>query len=467
MPLLWVTFVLGLALALTASVVSSRRKLVAAARTDALTRLPNRRALEEQLPVMLDAARKAQESVAVLFVDLDRFKNINDTMGHRAGDSLLRAVCNRFVERLSTPATVYRTGGDEFVVVVDRVRHKRTIAASAMDVLAVFNEPFAVDGRELFVSASVGASVFPKNADGADALMSYADSAMYRAKEHGGNNAKFYDSTMHARALERLALEQDLHHTVGRGEMDLVFQPVVELGGGRIVGAEALLRWNHPALGTLAPQGFISIAEETGAIVGISRWVLREACLRAANMRAYVDPDFRIAVNLSPRDFYEPDFAQRLAGILRQAHLPPSALDVEVTENIILNDAAVATLHQVHDLGVRIVMDDFGVAYSSLNYIKRLPVNALKIDKTFVDNVTSDPYDQGIVKAITTLGKTLGMRIIAEGVETDAQRHFLRSLECDYAQGYYFARPGRWEEIEQAVRLQAGPAARRVVPMRA
>lgn len=362
---------------------------------------------------------------------------------------------------------MYRTGGDEFVVVVDRVRHKRTIAASAMDVLAVFNEPFAVDGRELFVSASVGASVFPKNADGAEALMSYADSAMYRAKEHGGNNAKFYDSTMHARALERLALEQDLHHTVGRGEMDLVFQPVVELGGGRIVGAEALLRWNHPALGTLAPQGFISIAEETGAIVGISRWVLREACLRAANMRAYVDPDFRIAVNLSPRDFYEPDFAQRLAGILRQAHLPPSALDVEVTENIILNDAAVATLHQVHDLGVRIVMDDFGVAYSSLNYIKRLPVNALKIDKTFVDNVTSDPYDQGIVKAITTLGKTLGMRIIAEGVETDAQRHFLRSLECDYAQGYYFARPGRWEEIEQAVRLQAGPAARRVVPMRA
>jgi diguanylate cyclase (GGDEF)-like protein/PAS domain S-box-containing protein len=417
------------------------------ARRDTMTGLPNRLALEERLPPMLQRALDRNESVAVLFLDLDRFKNINDTLGHRVGDELLRAVTQRIRERIGDRAAVFRPGGDEFIVVIEGIKHKRTVAALSMEVMQAFAEPYDVDGRELFVTASLGASIYPQNAQTADELVAFADSAMYRAKESGRNNAKFYDGTMHAHVLERMGLEQDLRQALARGEMRLAFQPIVELKTRRIAAAEALMRWQHPLLGDLSPQTFVPIAEETGAIVELSRWALRESCANAAEVRRAGASDFRVHVNLSPRDFYEQDLPATVADVLAETGLPVDALDLEVTESIVLNDLALETLQRIADMGVSIVVDDFGKGYSSLSYIKRLPVTSMKIDKSFIEDVAIDAHDQGIVKAIATLGNTLGLRVIAEGIESEAQYEFMRSLNCDYAQGFFFHRPLPWASL--------------------
>jgi diguanylate cyclase (GGDEF)-like protein/PAS domain S-box-containing protein len=434
------------------------------ARQDVMTGLPNRLALEERLPTQLERALHEHESVAVLFVDLDRFKNINDTLGHHAGDDLLRAVAQRMTARIENRATIYRPGGDEFVIVVDGIKHKRTIAAISMDVLQAFAEPFQINNRELFVTASLGASIFPQNAQTADELIAFADSAMYRAKESGRNTAKFYDGTMHAHVLERMGLEQDLRQALARGELRLLFQPVVDMATRRITGAEALIRWQHPLLGELSPATFIPIAEETGVIVDISRWVLREACSKAAHIRRNGAPGFQINVNLSPRDFYEQDLAATLAAVLAETGLPAEALSLEVTENVVLNDLALDTLNRIAKMQVNIVVDDFGTGYSSLSYIKRLPVKAIKIDKTFIDDVALDPYDQGIVKAIATLGNTLGLRVIAEGIESESQYQFLCSLKCEYAQGFFFYRPLPWSTLITMLH-RSGDMEKRVIPL--
>jgi diguanylate cyclase (GGDEF)-like protein/PAS domain S-box-containing protein len=446
---------------------SHAERVAQLARQDVMTGLPNRLALEERLPTLLERAVQAHESIAVLFVDLDRFKNINDTLGHRVGDELLRAVSHRMQERIDNRATIYRPGGDEFVIVVDGIKYKRTVSAISNDVLQAFSEPFELEGRELFVTASLGASMFPQNAQNADELVAFADSAMYRAKEAGRNTAKFYDGTMHAHVLERMGLEQDLRQALTRGELYLVFQPIVDMASRRITGAEALIRWRHPLLGDLGPQTFIPIAEETGVIVAISRWALREACANAARIRRDGASDFRISVNLSPRDFYEQDLPATLAAILGETGLPEDALDLEVTESVVLNDLALETLNRIAQMRVNVVVDDFGIGYSSLNYVKRLPVRAIKIDKSFIDDVAMDPYDQGIVKAITTLGNTLGLRIIAEGIESESQYEFLRSLKIEHAQGYFFYRPQTWSHL-LAIMQKAGeivPSTGRVIPL--
>lgn len=435
-------------------------------RQDPMTHLPNRVALEERLPELLEKAAANNESVAVLFVDIDRFKTINDTLGHRTGDELLRGVASRLSEQLANRASVFRSGGDEFVVVMDGIRHKRSVASIAMDVLTAFREPFSIGGRDLFVTASVGTSIFPQNAQTADELVTFADSAMYRAKESGRNNAKFYDGTMHAHVLERMGLEQDLRQALARGELALVYQPVVDLRTRRVVAAEALLRWEHPVLGELLPAAFIPIAEESGIIVEITRWVLRTACTRAAELRG-IFPDFRIAVNFSARDFYEVDCATIVGSILADTGIPAAALDIEVTENVMLSDLAPGALRRIGAMGVRIVVDDFGTGYSSLGYIKRLPVDAIKIDKSFIADVTEDQYDRGIVKAITTLAQTLGLRVIAEGIETEAQREFVAGLRCDQAQGFLFYRPGSWEELARLFERdsEARPTGARVIQL--
>jgi diguanylate cyclase (GGDEF)-like protein/PAS domain S-box-containing protein len=446
---------------------SNAERFAQLARQDVMTGLPNRLALEERLPAHLEHALENRESVAVLFVDLDRFKNINDTLGHRVGDELLRAVTGRMLARMDNRGTIYRPGGDEFVIVVEGIKHKRTVAAISMDVLQAFAEPFELDGRELFVTASLGASIFPQNAQTADELIAFADSAMYRAKEAGRNTAKFYDGTMHAHVLERMGLEQDLRQALARGELTLLFQPIVDMPTRRIVGAEALVRWQHPLLGELSPQTFIPIAEETGVIVEISRWVLREACAYAARIRRDGACDFRISVNLSPRDFYEQDLAAMLATVLADTGLPPEALALEVTESVVLNDLALETLRQIAQMRVDVVVDDFGTGYSSLSYIKRLPVSAIKIDKSFIDEVAIDPHDQGIVKAIATLGNTLGLRIIAEGIESESQYEFLRSIKCEYAQGYFFYRPQTWSNFVSILQRQGevSTVGARVIPL--
>lgn len=424
------------------------------AHQDALTGLPNRLALEERLPALLAQASATDSPVAVLFVDLDRFKTINDTLGHRVGDDLLRGVAVRLQTRLSDRTSIFRSGGDEFVVVVEGVSDRRDVMAVASQALAAFQVPFVVDGRELFVTCSIGTSLFPQNARTSEELVAFADSAMYRAKETGRNNVKFYDGTMHAVVLERLGLEQDLRHALARDEFELLFQPIVDVASKRIVAAEALIRWRHPVLGELLPDTFIPIAEETGVIVDISRWVLDRACSTAVEIRRTIDPSFRVNINLSPRDFYEQDCVATIGAVLADTGLPASALEIEITENITLNELAVATLLRINGMGVRIVVDDFGTGYSSLAYLKRLPVHAIKIDKSFINDVTRDPHDQGIVKAIATLGQTLGLRVIAEGIESEAQWEFVRSLHCSQAQGYFFHRALPAEKLRASLAAQ-------------
>lgn len=447
---------------------SNAERFAQLARQDVMTGLPNRLALQERLPALMERALQQDESVAVLFVDLDRFKTINDTLGHRVGDELLQAVANRMRERVEGNAAIFRPGGDEFVILIGGIKHKRTVAAMAMNVLQAFAQPFDLDGRELFVTASLGASIFPQNAQTADELVAFADSAMYRAKESGRNNAKFYDGTMHAHVLERMGLEQDLRQSLARGELRLLFQPIVDMETKRIAGAEALLRWEHPLLGELSPQMFVPIAEETGAIVEISRWVLREACTRAAAIRREGSPGFHISVNLSPRDFYEQDLSATVAAVLAETGLPAEALHLEVTENVVLNELALETLRRIAKMNVNIVVDDFGTGYSSLSYIKRLPVRAIKIDKSFIDDVSIDAFDQGIVKAITTLGNTLGLRVIAEGIESESQYEFLRSLKCEFAQGFFFYRPLTLSTLKTVLQRNgdvASPASAQVIPL--
>ncbi|MHB8148011.1 MAG: putative bifunctional diguanylate cyclase/phosphodiesterase [Vulcanimicrobiaceae bacterium] len=421
------------------------------ARVDALTQLPNRLALEERLGDALDRARSDHHALGVLFVDVDRFKNINDTLGHRAGDDLLRAFAARLRSSLDPRASVFRSGGDEFIIVMP-LGDTLSIAMVAADIQAALGSGFHVAGRELYVTASIGTSRFPHDGTSAEELVMHADSAMYRAKQTGRNRIKSYDATTDSVALVKLRLEQDLHHAIERNELRLVFQPIVRVSDAQIVGAEALLRWMHDKHGEILPEEFIGIAEVTGLIVGISHWVIRGACAQAAEIRASCHPDFRIAVNLSARDFAEPDLADFIVNVLRESGLPPDALDIEITESVMIDDLALQTLGRLRSIGVRIVIDDFGIAYSSLGYLKRLPVGAVKIDRAFIRDITHDSYDQAIVRAIVTLAKTLGFGLIAEGVESPEQLAFVANLDCDQAQGFHFSVPLAAQELRRVLR---------------
>lgn len=426
------------------------------ARQDAMTGLPNRLALEETLPEMLAEAGARNETVAVLFIDLDRFKTINDTLGHRVGDELLRAVSARLRSRISENDLIFRPGGDEFIVVLRHMRNGSMAQAVAARILASLTEQFIIENREMFVSASIGTSLFPDNGATPEELLKQADSAMYRAKESGRNNVKVYDGSMHEKAVQRLRLEQDLRQALQRGELRLQYQPIIDTHTGKITAAEALLRWDHPEFGEVQPEKFISLAEETGSIVDISRWVLRTACEQAARSRELGHRKFRIAVNLSARDFYEPDLPQSVAAALALSGITPDALDIEVTESIVLNGMAIKTLAAIREMGIRIIVDDFGIGYSSLSYIKSLPISAIKIDRSFIRDVTRNSYDQAIVRAIATLAQSLDFTVIAEGVESAGQHDFLKTVFCGEAQGFHFSRPIAAAELEAALAEGSG-----------
>ena len=429
---------LGVALDIT-EMKETADHLARLARLDALTQLPNRFALEEQMTELVAHAEQHDKRLGVLFVDLDRFKTINDTLGHRAGDDLLCQFAIRLRRAVDPSASVFRSGGDEFIVTLE-LGQTISVPMITADIQLALSEPFIISERQLFVSASIGAATYPDDGASAEELLSRADSAMYRAKYSGRSRIGFFDVGSDELASYRLRLEQDLHYAIPRGEFKLLYQPIVDAVSAELVGAEALLRWQHSKHGEIMPEEFIAIAEETGLIVPISRWVLHEACREAARIRSLGHPQFRMAVNLSARDFGEVDLADTIRDILAETGLPAHGLEIEITENMKIDDVALMTMRTLTGLGVRIVVDDFGVAYSALGYLKRLPISAVKIDRTFIRDAGDDPQDRAIVRAIVALARSLNLEIIAEGVETAAQWDFINELTCERAQGYHFSR---------------------------
>lgn len=410
---------------------------------DALTGLANRNLLTDRMNQAMAQARRNSQQVALLFLDLDRFKGVNDSFGHQLGDALLLEVAARLRQVVREGDTVARQGGDEFILLLTGVNRAEDAVAAAGKIFDVFSTPFHVEGRELFVNTSIGITLFPDDGEDMPTLLRNADTAMYRAKEEQGNAFRFYSREMSERALERAELEGALRRALERKEFELFYQPKVDIRSRRIVGAEALIRWNHPQLGLVSPTRFIPMAEEIGLIMQIGDWVLRTACAQnKAWQEAGLTP-ISVAVNLSARQFGQDALVHSVARILDELQLAPHHLELELTESIVMNSAEqyVSKLRQLQDLGVQLAIDDFGTGYSSLSYLKRFPLHHLKIDQSFVRDIPSDDDDAAITSSVISLGHNLDLKVIAEGVETEEQVAFLREHNCDEMQGYYFSRP--------------------------
>ncbi|HXM81737.1 MAG TPA: EAL domain-containing protein [Burkholderiales bacterium] len=408
---------------------------------DALTGLANRRLLEDRLTQALALSYRNRQQTAVMFIDLDRFKTINDSLGHTVGDALLKEVAQRLAKALRTGDTICRIGGDEFVVVLPEVKRSSDVAQVAQKVIEQLSAPVTVEERELVVTPSIGITVFPDDGRDAETLIRNADAAMYHAKEMGRANYQFFTEQMNLAAARRLALESDLRRALGRDQLRVHYQPIIEAKSGQIVGHEALVRWQNPHRGLVGPLEFIQVAEETGLILKIGEWVLREACRWATFIG--VERGLQVAVNLSPRQFNDPKLVQLVAKALKDTGLPARLLELEITESTAMqhSDVALSTLNKLKELGVSIAIDDFGTGYSSLAYLKRFPVDKVKIDRAFVGDVPADADQSAIVSAIVALAHALEIQVIAEGVETVTQREFLKSCGCDFLQGYLTGRP--------------------------
>ena len=410
---------------------------------DSLTGLPNRAQVHDRLREAMARADRAQTLLGVMFLDLDRFKEINDSLGHAAGDEVLKEAARRLRACLRSTDTVGRLGGDEFAALLEDIRHVDEVSAVARKIIEAFAEPAEAAGRELRLSTSIGVTIYPLDDLDPESLLKNADIAMYQAKREGRNNFQLYAADMGSRAERRAGLRQRLHRALERGEFALHYQPQVGCADGVIFGVEALLRWNDAQLGAVSPGQFIPVAEETGLIVPLGEWVLREACRQC---RQWLDAGLaplRMAVNLSPRQFRQKDLARRVGAILAETGLPAACLEIEITEGIVMRHAekAVATLAALNELGTRIAIDDFGTGYSSLAYLQRFPVHALKIDQTFVQAIRGGADNAPIVNAVIHLAKLLDLKTVAEGVETAEQRDYLRARGCDAFQGYLFCRP--------------------------
>lgn len=410
---------------------------------DALTGLPNRVLLHDRVDVALAHARRENRRLALLYLDLDRFKLINDSLGHEVGDELLRQAANRIASAVRAADTVCRQGGDEFIVLLSELDEVQDAGRVAEKLIEEISRSFAVRGHELLVTLSVGIAAYPENGENLETLQRNGDSAMYAAKEAGRNTYRYYSPEMNARALERLSMERDLRLAMEREELFLVCQPQVRLRDERLVGYEVLVRWNHPQLGLVQPGRFIQVAEESGLIVQMGSWILRQACRQRRRFALAGLLDIPVAVNVSASQFGRPDFVEVVAGILESEALAPSLLELEVTEGVIMQgtDAVLETLRRLDGMGIRLSIDDFGIGYSSLSYLKQFPVKKLKIDQSFVRDLPADEGGAGITQAIIGLGRTLNMTVIAEGVETLEQAEFLRRHGCEEAQGFYFSRP--------------------------
>ena len=413
---------------------------------DALTDLPNRVLFRDRLTQALAAAHRSRRCGAVLFVDLDQFKRINDVHGHAMGDTVLREVARRLEYYLRQEDTVARLGGDEFVILLRDLAANLEDAGSlvmavAEKIRSALESPVVIDGQEFVTGASIGITVFPKGTESVDDLMREADTAMYRAKERGRNTLAYFEPTMQEAVVERYALDRELREAIRERNFELHLQSQVN-SSGQVIGAEALVRWRHPQRGLVMPMSFIPLAEESGLIVPLGEWVLREACMLIARLDAE-GRGMRIAVNVSPRQFHQADFVQRVKEILAVTGADPSYLTLEITENLLVEHASesVARMTELVTLGVRFSIDDFGTGYSSLTYLKRLPLSELKIDKSFVQDIPHDPNDVALVETILSMARHLHFEVVAEGVENDAQLAFLRQQGCERYQGYYFQRP--------------------------
>ncbi|OGI45303.1 MAG: hypothetical protein A2V92_04195 [Candidatus Muproteobacteria bacterium RBG_16_65_31] len=432
----------------------SEERLQHLAHYDPLTQLPNRVLFLDLLNRSVARARWNKRLTAVLYVDLDRFKIINDTVGHAVGDQVLKAVAGRLTAAVREGDTVARIGGDEFAIALTDIAGAHDVPRVAEKILAALDAPEIIDGHEYFVTASIGVSLHPEDGGNAETLLRNADIAMYRAKEEGKNTFQFYSPAMNAETPKRLALETDLRRALERKEFLLYYQPKVDLAGGRITGAEALLRWQHPRKGLILPLEFIPLLEETGLIVPVGRWVLHTACAQAKTWIEAGHRGLRVAVNLSARQFKQPKLVDVIAATLEETGLDPRHLDLELTESILLEQTedSLAALRRLHDMGIHLALDDFGTGYSSLGYLKRFPIDSLKIDRTFVRDVMTNPDDAAIAQTVIAMAHSLRMTAVAEGVETREQLEFLRSHRCDQVQGYYFSRPLPAEEFARLMK---------------
>ncbi len=424
------------------AIMEYQEQLEHQANHDALTGLPNRVLLNDRLAQAVTFSQRFKHSLWLVYIDLDNFKIINDHLGHQLGDQLLCTIANRLRACANDGDTVARLGGDEFVLLLP-IANQRPMTSILQLVQDAVAAPVTLEQQVLTVTCSIGVSVFP--ADGADAaqLLKHADIAMFRAKEAGRNQVQFYEAAMHTRVAERAQIEAELRHALPRQQLSLVYQPKVDLHSGAVTGMEALVRWQHPTLGAVSPARFIGVAEETGLIVAIGRWVLRTACAQAAAWQRAGLPPLRVAVNLSARQFRDHALLDEVRAALADSGLQPQYLELELTESLMMHNVeeVVAVIASLKQLGVALSIDDFGTGYSSLAYLKQFPVDYLKIDQSFTRDMLTEPKVAAIVRSVIALGHSLGFRVIAEGVETGAELHYLRQHECDEMQGYYYSRP--------------------------
>lgn len=423
---------------------------------DALTDLPNRPLFSDILALEMAQARRNRKKMALLFLDLDRFKDINDTLGHEVGDHLLKEVARRLRETIRESDTVARIGGDEFNILLADVIRVEDISDIAGKIISRFRTPFLISGRDLYVTTSIGISIYPDDSVESEALLRYADMAMYHAKERGRNTYQFYNPAINIRSIERMRLENMLRRSIERHELVLHYQPQINILSKEMVRAEALVRWQHPERGLLPPHEFLPFADETGFITEIDDWALKTVC---EQMRSWLNSGMAnmcITVNLSSRQFQRPGLAARIGAVLKETGIMPECLDIDITENTAMRniETSAEQLRELRAMGVHISIDDFGTGYSSLKYLKKLPIEHLKIDKTFVEDITMDADDRAIISAVTSMARKMGIRTVAEGVETEEQLSFLRTTDCDEAQGYLIGRPLAAKEFKEKLTLR-------------
>jgi len=421
---------------------AQEERILHQAQYDPLTDLPNRLLAVDRLDQAIKQAHRQGQKVAVMFIDLDDFKKVNDTLGHDVGDTLLIEASRRLEKTVRDGDTVARQGGDEFLVVIGGIKDAVDVEPIALKIISAFSNPFAVDGVDLVVTPSIGLSIYPDDGKDAAILLRNADAAMYRAKDEGRNSYYFFTNSMNEEARRRLEIERHLRHALDKEEFEIAYQPIVDCATRKIVGAEALLRWSNDELGRQRPDVFIPIAEQTGIIVPIGRWVAKTACSQVADWNSRLGQNLKLAVNVSPRQFRNKNVLSTVAGGL-ETGLDPALLEIEVTEGLLVSDQpeTLELLDELKAMGVSLAMDDFGTGYSSLSYLKKLPFDCMKVDQSFVRDIADDPDDLALVSAAITMAKSLGLKVVGEGVETEEQLQILTNLKCDFIQGYLFSRP--------------------------